>query len=210
MTKDELTEYKKLYMREWRKRHPGYNYQAVKGWLKKRRERLGEEGFLAWKREQYRKYRDHILKREKARIAKIDPAVRKEKRKQFWATYRIKRAEKIKEYGRAYYARNRERTLIRKRNLRKANPELTQSGWRKRAAIRRARKRATTIGDLTDIAKVYERRDWWRRFFPVEVDHVISLARGGTHEAKNLQIIYDFENRRKYARSDYKPRVVFV
>lgn len=77
-------------------------------------------------------------------------------------------------------------------------------------ALRRARRRSATIGDLTDIAKVYERAKWWAKWFTVEVDHVISLAKGGTHEAKNLQIIYDYENRRKGVNPGYKPRVVFV
>jgi hypothetical protein len=203
-------EQKNLYMREWRKHHPGYNYAAVQKSKKRLRERLGEADFKALSRANYRKYRNRILKSETLRRSKIDPDVARKSRKQWWQAFRAKHGEKIKADRRDYYARTREHTLERKQNSRNANPEKTKTEWSKRASIRRARKRAATIGDLTDIAKVYDRRNWWRQWFPVEVDHVISLARGGTHEAKNLQIIYDFENRRKHARSDYKPRVVFL
>jgi 5-methylcytosine-specific restriction endonuclease McrA len=76
--------------------------------------------------------------------------------------------------------------------------------------LREARKRNATIGDLTDIAKVYERARWWKQWFDVAVDHIIPLSRGGTHEAANLQIIYGFENNRKYNKPSYRPKVVFV
>lgn len=82
--------------------------------------------------------------------------------------------------------------------------------WLKAFAKRIALKRAVTIGDLTEIAKVYERCAWWKRWFDVEVDHIIPLARNGAHVAKNLQIIYQFENRRKHSKLDYKPRVIFT
>jgi len=70
--------------------------------------------------------------------------------------------------------------------------------------------RAATIGDLTEIAKVYERAKWWRQWFDVAVDHIIPLSKNGTHEASNLQIIYAFENAIKHTNSEYKPRVVFM
>ncbi len=76
--------------------------------------------------------------------------------------------------------------------------------------LREARKKLLTIGDVTDIAKVYERARWWKQWFDVAVDHIIPLSRNGTHEATNLQIIYGFENNRKYNNANYKPKVVFV
>jgi hypothetical protein len=76
--------------------------------------------------------------------------------------------------------------------------------------LRRARKKHLTVGDLTEIAKVYERARWWKQWFNIVVDHIIPLSRNGTHEAKNLQIIYGFENNRKYNNGNYKPKVVFL
>lgn len=78
-----------------------------------------------------------------------------------------------------------------------------------REELRRARKRQATIGDLTDISKIYERAQWWRQWFDVAVDHIMPLSKNGTHEASNLQIIYGFENSRKNAKLDYKPQIIF-
>jgi 5-methylcytosine-specific restriction endonuclease McrA len=77
------------------------------------------------------------------------------------------------------------------------------------SALHYARKRRATIGDLAAIRAKYKRAHELRRWFDVEVDHIVPLARGGAHEASNLQIIYTYENRRKHACLGYKPRVVF-
>jgi hypothetical protein len=60
------------------------------------------------------------------------------------------------------------------------------------------------------IAKIYARAEQLRQWFAVVVDHVKPLCRGGLHEAKNLQIIYDAENARKGSRLDYTPSVIFA
>ncbi len=83
--------------------------------------------------------------------------------------------------------------------------EKLRAKWSKRRAV----KRGVTIGDLTAIAKVYEAAKWWRQWFDVQVDHIVPLAKGGTHETSNLRIIYGYENRRKQATNTYKPRVIF-
>ena len=197
-------------MRKWRKLHPGYNYATAQASRKKRREKLGEEAWKELKRAEYQKYRERILKSERARRAKIDPVTAKEYRKNYWQKYKARNHERILADRRDYYARTREHTVARKRKWKLANPELARKIWCKATALRRARKRATTVGDLRDIQKVYDRCQWWRKWFDVAVDHIIPLSKGGTHEAKNLQIIYSFENNKKHARSDYKPRVVFV
>jgi hypothetical protein len=148
-------------------------------------------------RRYYWKHHDEIC--SKKRSAKHRESNRKSYKKNIvirrptFATYRKTNRDKIKEYQKSW----RKTDTGRLRSCRDAS-------------LRRARQRLATVGDLTDIAKIYERCAELRRWFAVEVDHVISLARGGTHEAKNLQIIYDFENRRKHARLDYKPRVIFV
>jgi 5-methylcytosine-specific restriction endonuclease McrA len=77
------------------------------------------------------------------------------------------------------------------------------------AAKRNALKRCRTVGDLFAIEKVYARAQELRQWFDVVVDHIVPLAKGGAHSPENLQIIYAFENERKGARLDYKPRVIF-
>jgi HNH endonuclease. len=67
-----------------------------------------------------------------------------------------------------------------------------------------ALKRNAPIGSLKAIVKVYAQCRWWKKWFNVEVDHIIPLARGGSHSAENLQIIFTSENRRKRASLAYK------
>jgi 5-methylcytosine-specific restriction endonuclease McrA len=138
----------------------------------------------------------------------LSPERAREIRRTNWAKYVAKNGEVLN-------ARRRERhdptkAKLTREKYKAANPDRVKILARKGRGLRRARLRAATIGDLTDIHKIYERCHWWKQWFDVVVDHVISLARGGTHEAKNLQIIYRFENEKKGSRLDYKPRVIFT
>jgi 5-methylcytosine-specific restriction endonuclease McrA len=155
------------------------------------REKIGADGYRAYKRSQYAKHREHILAKNKRWEKQRDP-------------------EKRKEYYREYYRKNREQYLKYQKSWRDENPERTNITARKASSMRRARKRLATIGDLTDIAKIYARcADLRQGFKGLVVDHIVPLCRGGMHEASNLQIIYDFENRRKADKLNYKPRVIF-
>ncbi len=78
------------------------------------------------------------------------------------------------------------------------------------AARRRALQRKVTVGGLKAIIKIYKRAQWWKQWFDVVVDHIIPLSKGGEHSAKNLQIIYAFENARKGSSLTYKPSAVFL
>jgi HNH endonuclease len=126
------------------------------------------------------------------------------------------RKRRIAQAALRWYYVNRDQVLAKRKQTagyhrqcsaewRKANP----AKHRAAQALRYARQRLATIGDLTDIAKVYERAAELRQWFEVEVDHIKPLAKGGTHEASNLQIIYAYENRRKHALAGYKVRVIF-
>lgn len=125
--------------------------------------------------------------------------------------WRDKNPDKNLDSWKRWRAKNREghNAYLMKRYYEKK--EHCRAIGRRLSGMRRARKRVVTIGELTDIAKVYERcAELGQWFKGLVVDHIIPLARGGAHEAKNLQIIYDFENRRKGSRLDYKPRVIFA
>ncbi len=131
--------------------------------------------------------------------------------------WRIDNPERAKEMDRRSRENNRDRRVAYTTKWNANNPD-KRSVYKKKwesdnpgyHVARDAKQRLVTVGDLTAIAKVYERAKWWRRWFDVAVDHIIPLSRSGTHEANNLQIIYTFENCRKGARLDYKPRVVFT
>ncbi len=116
--------------------------------------------------------------------------------------YRQRHPERVAAYNKRRKAQNG--YAWDKAYREKHRPKL-QAKWSKR----RAMQRAATIGDLTEIAKIYEAAKWWRQWFDVQVDHIIPLARGGAHEASNLRVIYGYENRRKQATGTYKPRVIF-
>jgi 5-methylcytosine-specific restriction endonuclease McrA len=144
-----------------------------------------------------------------------------EKIRRLQAAWKKANLEKNRKFQIAYYEANREKLLRDKAGYRDANREKTS---RRHAAYKKAnpsrvaanikaykaRKRKATIGDITEIAKVYERRNWWRQGFDVVIDHIIPLAKGGSHEAGNLQIIYRSENLRKRDQLDYKPHVIFI
>lgn len=115
---------------------------------------------------------------------------------------------------------------LRTKRWRKNNPEIYLAGVRRRSkryrqkyperkraecAKRRALKHLVTIGDLTEIAKIYARSyELRRQGFNVNVDHIIPLSKGGAHSPDNLQIISAFENNRKFNSLTYVPKVVFT
>jgi 5-methylcytosine-specific restriction endonuclease McrA len=120
--------------------------------------------------------------------------------------WRLKNAIKVKEYNRLKKLKDRGKIAEQFKRWRLNNPAKRN----KTEALRRARKRLVTVGDLTDIQKIYDRCNELRQWFKVVVDHIIPLALGGAHEASNLQIIYDFENARKGIKPNYKPQVIFT
>lgn len=113
---------------------------------------------------------------------------------------------KVLAWGRAYVERNREKVAAkskaRLRSWRQANPERVAE----KDARRRARKRNTAVGPI-DYAKILSESggicgickkplDLLGRDF----DHIVPLARGGTHTADNIQVTHSHCNRAKGAR----------
>lgn len=120
-----------------------------------------------------------------------------------------KNREKVRAIQKAHRQRNPEKRAAIEKSWRERNREKVLEWKRKYSAMRRARLRLATIGDLTAIAKVYERAEHLRQWFDVCVDHIWPLAKGGTHSSDNLQIIYRSENNHKRAQWGYEPRVIF-
>jgi hypothetical protein len=160
--------------------------------------------------------RDHALKKKAEWRAKNIEMVR-EKGREYARMIRVRCPEKKRASAKKSYAKNREYYRDKyKRNrdrLRVLNHAARKANWPRflaRAAARRARLRLVTVGDLTEISKVYARCAVLRKWFDVCVDHIVPIAKGGTHEPSNLQIIYSLENCEKRDRMDYKPRVIFA
>lgn len=76
--------------------------------------------------------------------------------------------------------------------------------------MRRAKQRQVMIGDPAKIAKVFARARELRKWFNVEVDHIIPLSKNGGHCESNLQIIYASENKRKNDKLGFAPSIVFA
>lgn len=105
--------------------------------------------------------------------------------------YRLKNTDKIRAYAKRFYRKHRARYTCY-------------------AQTRRARLMKSTITkNLKAIERIYARALELRKWFDVCVDHIVPLAKGGSHCPSNLQIIYKSENLVKATRLDYKPRVIF-
>ena len=104
------------------------------------------------------------------------------------------------------YKKNPERFRLRDRMRYLMNKDAYIAKSNKRRALLRK----STIGCQLAVLKIYERARQLRKYFDVVVDHIIPISRGGSHSAGNLQIIYASENRRKHAKAEYKPTVVFT
>lgn len=114
--------------------------------------------------------------------------------RRIWRKSRAKHKDKINEYKRKW-----RQTAAGKQEAYKTN------------CTRRARKLKAVPEnvDLGAIARVYTRAAELRRWFAIEVDHIIPLSRGGLHEASNLQIIYKIDNMKKHNSLGFVPSVIF-
>jgi len=153
------------------------------------------------KQRSYLKHREAFLKYKKSWFQKNRARMR-ELTKKYYVENRKEICDKVRSYRQA----NKEKCAVRNRKWVLSNKGRSLSIKRKY----KVSKRGATIGDLTAIAKVYERAAHLRKWFDVAVDHIVPISKGGAHEVSNLQIIYGFENNRKHNNVNYKPKVVFA
>lgn len=133
--------------------------------------------------------------------------------------------------ARDWYARNQQHNLDRRRTYYYANPEKMAgqtARWRAKnperaaelgradRAVRRARKVANGPVELITHGEIGERDNWtcglchlavdpalkWPHIHSRVLDHIIPLARGGTHTRDNVRIAHWLCNARKSARLD--------
>jgi 5-methylcytosine-specific restriction endonuclease McrA len=108
----------------------------------------------------------------------------------------------------ARYDHSEKRKIVEKRRNQKPKRKI----WRRIFdAVRNAKRRIGFIRNAPAIWEIYAQAEQWRQWgFDVVVDHVKPLAKGGLHNAGNLQILYRTENREKSVTFPWKARVVFI
>ncbi len=120
-----------------------------------------------------------------------------------------KNADKFRQYQNKWARENRIKREESCKKWRLANPDKWMAIRRSGRALDRARKLMISSNTSKRVNKIYSRCCELRKWFDVQVDHIIPISRGGKHEARNLQIIYAFENLKKGNRLNYHPRVIF-
>lgn len=117
-------------------------------------------------------------------------------------------SEKMSAYRRDYYARNRERILAHKKAKYLADGERERERQVAYGALRRARKRGSGVVETIDraaiIARDKSRCHLCGKRVPkaqIHLDHIVPLAAGGEHTARNLAVAHSSCNTRKGARA---------
>jgi hypothetical protein len=144
-------------------------------------------------------------------------AMNREKRLAYGTLYRVANLDKLRAKNRAWRKANEKKMLIGQKAWRQRNPEkihaYNNANREKKYAYGskyRARKLGSAIGCQKTVARIYAACAKLRkRGLDVSVDHIIPLAKGGSHSADNLQIIYSAQNSGKGAHLDYHASVVF-
>jgi len=140
-------EHAKAKSREAAKKSYWNNLGRVREYYRQNKKRICDQA-KRWKQNNPERFKElHKLSRDR------NP----EKVRQRWTNYHRVHKERIKQNHLAWKNKNRSRI-------------------RALDSIRKKYRRSVTIGDLTEIAKIYERRDWWRKWdkdYIPELYHVI-------------------------------------
>ena len=163
--------------------------ESVPRHLQPERRKYMQEWLLAhpnYRRSRYLANKDRLLE-----LGRIWNKQNREQRRAIW---------------RRYYRRYRAKHIERIRSWSKANPE--KAKVYKAISGSRRRSQSKEIYDKR-ITSLYKRCQALRKWFDVQVDHIVPLSKGGRHQISNLQIIYAYENARKHTNINYKPRIIF-
>jgi len=127
----------------------------------------------------------------------------------------MKRREAISQYNAEYYERTREAQLKRAAEYLSQNREAIYARRDPKKHAEYGRKRRAML--LAVYVAPVDEDEVIQRYLgrcgicdlpakgPIEFDHIIPLARGGTHEPDNVQLTHRLCNRKKWARVNYVP-----
>ena len=145
--------------------------------------------------------------------------------REYQRTWRAETSEDRKEAAKRWYSENTEHRKNYYRAWRERNPEYSRERYRRNpdAILEHCHKRRAIEANATTVVL---RKGWRSRLidfygkqcmFPgcsasrVTVDHVVPLARGGTHEPQNFQLLCGSHNSAKNATAvDYRNGRIFT
>ena len=179
--------------RAWAIANPEWCRAYEAEWSAKNRERRRE-----YTHKSYRKHRDRILATVKARkLANYDRHI--SLRREYYAKNRDKRRAE----ARLYYANNRDKEKARYIRFRESNRETLRAIWRNRTAREKNAQGSHTAADIKRLHEL-QRGRCAACFKPLRgvyhVDHREALARGGSNDWTNLQLLHPRCNMKKHAR----------
>jgi 5-methylcytosine-specific restriction endonuclease McrA len=174
----------KLLMAQYRQAHP----EKVKEWNQIKHARHGDR----YRAQNRARYHENIVQSRAQNNERRKKHA--EHHRQSVKDWQKRNPNKVREYSRITYQRTRKRA-----------PEMLLAKNQRR----RARELNTMIGPV-DFRAIWERDQGICHicglFVPPEhchYDHVIPLARGGTHTMNNIKVSHSWCNRRKAAKLDY-------
>lgn len=122
------------------------------------------------------------------------------KRKEYIARLRAEDPERLLAYSRKHYRKNAAKRRLATREYQKKNPERRASHDRNR----RARKKAGGTHTYDDICRIFQLQRGKCAYCrtalvkPFHVDHIVALAKGGTNDPRNLQLLCPPCNQSKF------------
>lgn len=182
---------KKAYNAEYRER----NLDRLREYDRKRskepeRRKALDRSIANWKAKFPEKVRAINLRNE---------AKRRGKRGGYW----LSNKEWLAPRNRAWALSNPEKMRSYARKYQRQNPEIVRQSWRNRAARKRNAEGSHTAADIHRLLKL-QRGCCAACFKPLHgkyhVDHRVALARGGSNDWMNLQLLHPRCNLRKHAR----------
>jgi 5-methylcytosine-specific restriction endonuclease McrA len=163
----------------WQAANPEMAKAAAAEWQKNNPEKI-----RAWKRARYRKDPESI----KRGIAK----------------YRAAHPYKVKARRAAWEAKNPDKLKANRSRWKRANPDKINAQTRNRRAAKRSAPGSHSASDVMEITRAQKNRCAYcavslARVRP-HVDHIIAIARGGSNDRRNIQILCETCNTSKGAR----------
>lgn len=206
-----ITEAKREYLKKWREDHKDYIRIKNKEWRESNRDRV-HISLKEWKANNPERVRE---------LRKRDYHNHHEERIHAAKLYHQNHPEIVRKSISAYKAKYPERIKSARKKYSVSHPEKMRAKWAKNSAKRKLRIGATSDGTADKFYDYVHNSNFLKCYYcnetlsyeNVNVDHIIPLARGGSHIDSNLCIACDSCNSKKSSKlpSEFKlkPQMLF-